>query len=85
MERLSHVSNRLFSQSAAMGALPTVYATAAPEVRGGDYFGPSDFFETWGPPKKVSSSARSHDSEAAARLWTLSKELTGVRYDALAG
>ena len=83
LEAVAHLSNRLFSQSAAMGALPTLYAAAAPGVRGGDYIGPDGFGETWGHPKKVQSSARSHDAEAAARLWGASEALTGVRYQAL--
>jgi hypothetical protein len=84
MEKVARLSNRLFSQSAAMGALPTLYAATADDVRGGDYIGPNGFGETWGHPKKVRSSARSHDLEAAARLWDVSEELTGVRFEALA-
>jgi hypothetical protein len=52
-------------------------------VQGGDYFGPSRVFEMWGPPRKVSSSRRSHDRRDAARLWEVSEDATGVRYDAL--
>lgn len=83
LEALARLGNRLFSQSAAMGALPTLYAATAPGVRGGDYIGPDGFGETWGHPKKVRSSARSHGAEAAARLWSASEALTGVRYQAL--
>ena len=36
-----------------MGALPTLYAATADDVRGGDYFGPGGFAEMWGPPRKV--------------------------------
>ncbi len=74
--------NRLFAQSAAMGALPTLYAATAPDVKGGDYIGPGGLGEAWGPPKKVRSSGRSRDRKAAARLWDLSVEATGVSYDA---
>ena len=80
MERTMEWMNRLFSQSADMGALPTLYAAAALEVHGGDYFGPDGFAETWGHPKKVTSARASHDETAAARLWEISEELTGVRY-----
>ena len=48
-------------------------------------FGPDGFAETWGHPKKVRSSARSHDREVATRLWEVSEELTGVRFEGLAG
>ena len=52
-ERFSAIGNRLFAQSAAMGALPQLYAATAPDVRGGDYFGPSGIGELWGAPRKV--------------------------------
>jgi NAD(P)-dependent dehydrogenase (short-subunit alcohol dehydrogenase family) len=84
-ERLAVWSNRVVSQDVETGTLPTLYAATAPDVRGGDYIGPRDFFESWGPPVKVQSSARSHDAEAAARLWQVSTELTGVGFAALEG
>ena len=37
-----------------------------------------------GHPRKVASNGRSRDPATARRLWELSEELTGVRYDALA-
>ncbi len=83
MERFTKLANRLFSQSAAMGALPMLYAATSPEVRGGDYIGPDGFGENWGHPKKVGSTRRSRDLKAAARLWEVSEALTAVRYDAL--
>ena len=83
MERMTQLANQLFSQSAAMGALPTLYAATSPEVRGGNYIGPDGFTENWGHPKKVGSSARSRDKAAAAQLWQVSESLTGVGYDSL--
>ena len=82
-ERLSEIGNRLLAQSAAMGAMPQLYAAVAPDVRGGDYFGPSGIGEMWGAPRKVTSNGHSHDPTVARRLWALSEELTGVRYAAL--
>jgi len=80
MERITHLGNRLFAQSAAMGALPQLYAATAADVRGGGYYGPDGIGELWGSPRSVESNAASRDSAAAARLWALSEELTGVRY-----
>ncbi len=74
------LSNRTFAQTAAMGALPTLRAATAPEVRNGDYYGPSDLFESRGYPKRVRSNARSRDREAQRKLFEVSEELTGVRY-----
>jgi NAD(P)-dependent dehydrogenase (short-subunit alcohol dehydrogenase family) len=77
--------NRLFAQNAAMGALPILYAATAPDVHGGDYIGPDGFLEQRGYPKKARSSKRSYDQKLARKLWAVSEELTGVRYDGLVG
>jgi hypothetical protein len=83
MESITDLGNRLLAQSAAMGALPTLYAATADGVRGGDYIGPDGFFENTGYPKKTQSNARSHDRADAARLWGISEKLTGVSYEAV--
>lgn len=80
LERVTDLGNALFAQSAAMGALPQIYAATAPDVRGGEYYGPSGVGELWGHPKRVESNARSRDQEVAKRLWALSEQATGVRY-----
>ncbi len=80
---LAQFLNPFIAQDPASGALPTLYAATAPQVQGGDYFGPSGFMELRGAPTKVSSNGRSHDQAAAKKLWSASKELTGVRYLAL--
>jgi NAD(P)-dependent dehydrogenase (short-subunit alcohol dehydrogenase family) len=77
---MMRLSNRLLAQSAEMGALPTVYAAASPQAEGGAYYGPGGFLGQQGYPKKVGSSAASHDQATAARLWQVSEELTGVTY-----
>jgi NAD(P)-dependent dehydrogenase (short-subunit alcohol dehydrogenase family) len=68
----------LITQSAAMGALPTLRAATDPGVLGGQYYGPDGFGEQRGYPKVVASSAASHDTEAQHRLWAVSEELTSV-------
>ena len=80
MESLTEYGNRLFAQSAAMGALPTEYAAVAPDVHGGDYYGPDGMAELWGNPTKVGRSAAAQDNAAAARLWEVSERLTNVHY-----
>jgi len=72
--------NFFFAQNTTMGALPTLYAATAPDVNGGDYYGPSGFKEMKGYPKKVASNPLSHDAEIAERLWAVSGKLTGVEY-----
>jgi NAD(P)-dependent dehydrogenase (short-subunit alcohol dehydrogenase family) len=83
-ERAAAIGNRLFAQSAAMGALPTLYAATAIDVEGGDFVGPGGFAEMRGRPRKVRAITRAYDTGDAARLWSLSEELTGVRYTRLA-
>ncbi len=78
--RYLQLLNPLMAQTTAMGALPTLYAATAMDVRGGDYIGPGGFMELRGYPKKVRSSARSHDEAVARRLWATSEDLTEVRY-----
>jgi NAD(P)-dependent dehydrogenase (short-subunit alcohol dehydrogenase family) len=70
----------LISQSAAMGALPTLRAATDPGVLGGQYYGPDGFGGMRGYPKVVASSDKSHDVDLQRRLWTVSEELTGVTY-----
>jgi len=78
------LATRLFAQPAADGALPTLYAATAGGVHGGDYFGPDGRGEMRGHhPRRVQFSAAAHDAAAAARLWAVSEELTGVRFEAL--
>lgn len=74
---------KLLLQDAAMGALPTLRAAVDPGAQGGDYFGPEGFLEQRGYPVAVQSSTASQDPDDARRLWSLSEQLTGVRYEAL--
>ena len=73
-------ANSFMAQPAAMGALPSLYAAAAPGVQGGEYFGPGGFKELRGYPAKVGSSDESRDPQLAAALWTRSEQLTGAKY-----
>ena len=72
--------NPLLAQRPENGAGPILYAATAPDVVGGDYYGPGGLMELGGGPAKVSASDRAHDWAVAARLWEVSEELTGVVY-----
>ena len=78
--RMVRLLNPFIGQKPSMGALPALYAATAPDVQGGDYYGPGGWQELRGYPTKVRSSDRSYDPAVAAKLWTISEELTGVRY-----
>jgi NAD(P)-dependent dehydrogenase (short-subunit alcohol dehydrogenase family) len=71
---------RFISQSGERGALPQLYAATAPDVQGGEYFGPNGIGEQFGYPKRVDSTPASKDVETARQLWRMSEELTGVTY-----
>ncbi|KAH7489186.1 hypothetical protein PRIC1_009907 [Phytophthora ramorum] len=68
-------------QSASKGALPTLYAATAVDVEGGDYYGPNNRFEIWGPPKRVNAKDTAHDKTAAQNLWKESERLAKLNFD----
>ena len=79
MRRLSsHVIGAVLN-STFEGALPTIYAAAAPETRSGGYYGPQGFAEMrGGDVGDAVVAAQARDAAAAARLWSICEELTGV-------
>ncbi len=76
---LMAVGNRLFAQSDAMGSLPVLYA-ATQDLPGASFVGPDGPREARGHPTLVGRSAAATDVDMAGRLWTLSEQLTGVRF-----
>jgi NAD(P)-dependent dehydrogenase (short-subunit alcohol dehydrogenase family) len=82
LERLVMMAgNAVFAQSAEMGALPTLYAATVVDLPSGSFIGPNGFAGMRGHPHLVTASGRAYDEGAARRLWSMSEELTGVRYD----
>jgi hypothetical protein len=75
------LSNRLIAQTAEMGALPILYAAAAPGLAGGAYVGPAGRGESRGYPTLVRASDQAQDTGAAQCLWQVSEQLAGVSYD----
>ncbi len=76
---MENLMKPLFWQSAAAGALPTLYAAAAPGAAGGVLYGPDGFMETKGAPKHAWIVPMARRPEIAARLWEISEQLTGVQ------
>jgi NAD(P)-dependent dehydrogenase (short-subunit alcohol dehydrogenase family) len=70
----------LITQTPAMGALPTLRAATDPAVLGGQYYGPDGLGESRGHPQVVTSSDQSYDVGIQQRLWTVSEDLTGVKF-----
>jgi NAD(P)-dependent dehydrogenase (short-subunit alcohol dehydrogenase family) len=75
------VSNLVIAQSDEMGALPVLFAATEPGLPGGTYAGPDGIGEQRGHPHVVSPSGAARDEATAKRLWEVSEELTGVRYE----
>jgi NAD(P)-dependent dehydrogenase (short-subunit alcohol dehydrogenase family) len=67
-------------QSAASGALPTLYAATDPGAEGGAYYGPQGLREIRGYPGPAKVAASGRDVGVGARLWTVAEERTGVRF-----
>jgi NAD(P)-dependent dehydrogenase (short-subunit alcohol dehydrogenase family) len=74
------VTNVVVAQSAEMGALPALYAATFPDLSGGSFIGPDGFMEQRGHPHIVTAAGKAYDQHAWERLWDVSEELTGVRY-----
>jgi NAD(P)-dependent dehydrogenase (short-subunit alcohol dehydrogenase family) len=73
------LANLTVAQSAAGGALPTLYAALA-EIPGDSFVGPSGFQGMRGAPKLVGRARPARDTESARRLWLASAELTGTGF-----
>ncbi|MFC5746413.1 oxidoreductase [Actinomadura rugatobispora] len=80
MERGAGVVNTVVAQSAAAGALPTLYAATAADVAEGACYGPK-LLQYRGAPTEVVTHPRAKRPELGARLWEVSESLTGVRYE----
>ncbi len=78
--QLMKVTNRLFAQSAEVGALPELYAAVDPAAESGRYYGPGGFMELRGYPAEVEPSPAAKNEETARRLWDVSAQLTGVTW-----
>ncbi|UVK37577.1 SDR family NAD(P)-dependent oxidoreductase [Mesorhizobium sp. AR10] len=73
--------NHFLAQDVAMGALNQLHAATAPTVSSGQFIGPDGKGEKSGYPTLVQPIAAARDADLARRLWQLSEDLTGVRFD----
>lgn len=67
-------------QSPAQGALPTLFAATSAHARGGAYYGPDRMNETRGAPTLAKIPPQAGNIDTAARLWAVSRQLTGVNF-----
>jgi NAD(P)-dependent dehydrogenase (short-subunit alcohol dehydrogenase family) len=82
--QLSRILQPFASQSAADGALPTLFAATSPQAVPGGYYGPAGFYELRGSPAPAKIMPRAKDAAVASRLWDVSATLTGVSLDQFA-
>ncbi|WP_409057585.1 SDR family NAD(P)-dependent oxidoreductase [Streptomyces sp. SYP-A7185] len=83
-ERVMWLGNRVLAQPATAGALPTLYAATAPEVRPDAFIGPRVLGWQGAPGRSWRAKWTLNDT-ASERLWEASESLTGVRYSGLKG
>ncbi|GGT27751.1 oxidoreductase [Nonomuraea spiralis] len=66
----------VFLQSADAGAVTSLYAATSPQITGGEFVGPK--------LKLLTPSKTARSEELARRLWEVSTQLTGVRFEEIA-
>jgi NAD(P)-dependent dehydrogenase (short-subunit alcohol dehydrogenase family) len=77
---IAPLARRYLINTAAGGALPTLYAATMPGVQHNDYYGPDGFAGLRGYPAKARRRGNAVDPERARRLWEISAAMTGVSY-----
>ena len=77
---LRNYANR-FLQPPHMGALATVHAAAAEGLTGGEYIGPDGKGAKKGFPALELPHPSALDEAVARKLWDVSEQLTGVKFD----
>jgi NAD(P)-dependent dehydrogenase (short-subunit alcohol dehydrogenase family) len=78
IEFVTGLGDRLVGQNVRFGALPQLFAATAPQVRGGEYYGPDGWQELRGFPRRITLPRPARSVDVAAGLWDLTAELTGV-------
>jgi NAD(P)-dependent dehydrogenase (short-subunit alcohol dehydrogenase family) len=78
MSRFTAFTRPFMSQSAAEGALPTLFAATSPDAKAGRYYGPQGFAEMTGPTGPATIGKHAQDLAVARKLWEVSERATGV-------
>lgn len=82
LARLTGAVMKLAAQPGSTGVLPVLYAATAPDVRGGDFYGPKGLYG--GSEVSIEApAARVADHLVALRLWEVSEALTQVHFEDL--
>jgi NAD(P)-dependent dehydrogenase (short-subunit alcohol dehydrogenase family) len=70
----------VFVQPVEQGLLPALRATTDPAADGGTFYGPDGVGQFTGRATRLRVYRSATDEAAAARLWAVSEEMTGVRF-----
>ena len=79
-DKFMEFANKRIAQSEEQGSWPSLFAITE-DVPGNSFIGPDGFGEIKGHPTYVKRSRRAQDLEVAEKLWQLSEELTGIKYN----
>ncbi|RSD29088.1 oxidoreductase [Mesobacillus subterraneus] len=71
----------LLSQPAEKGALPTIHAATEGSLKGGEYIGPDGRGNRKGKPAIETPAQGVYNEETMKKLWSVSEQLTGVKYE----
>src|ERR1700676_343681 len=69
-----------FGQLAADGARPILFAAVSPRAEPGGYYGPGGLGELRGAPARALIMPQARNATAAAKLWDVSEQLTGMSF-----
>lgn len=76
---LYRLAGPILAQDIEMGVLPQLYASTAPGVKGGVFYGPR-LMNLRGYPAEKKANTAAEDAAARQRFWELSEKLTGTQY-----
>jgi NAD(P)-dependent dehydrogenase (short-subunit alcohol dehydrogenase family) len=82
-QQIGILASKLIGQSAEAGSWPLLYASAMPDARNGDYWGPDGFLEIRGTPARAKCWPQATVPADRERLLSLSESLTGIVFPRL--
>jgi NAD(P)-dependent dehydrogenase (short-subunit alcohol dehydrogenase family) len=79
-ESMNAWANKMFAQSAEMGALPSLYAATHSPILGGNLYGPHKFWNMRGYPVLNQIAKQGRVPADGKRLWKMSEEMTKIKF-----
>ena len=80
LPRILEILKDLVLMDTVKGALPTLMGAVSGELKGGEYIGPDGWKQAFGYPAVLKSGVKSYDTELAQKLWSVTEELTGLKF-----